>query len=111
MWSTERRHSARSWVEPDAVINRSDPARADSPFLPSAEPDIRQDPIAAAMSWLMACIIEGFAAVAYAHYPYPTGQADRIAVPDWEQHARPVRDTERVTDLGSSPATRGFKNP
>jgi hypothetical protein len=40
----------------------------------------------------MARIIEGFAAVAYAHYPYFAGQSDRIAAPDWAQHSWPVRE-------------------
>jgi hypothetical protein len=93
MLNTEQQYSARLWGEPDTAADRSDPAGADGPSLPSVGPDVvRQHPIAAAMSWLMARIIEGFAAVAYAHYPDGTGQADRIAAPDWAPHSRPVRE-------------------
>jgi hypothetical protein len=92
MSSTDQGYSARLWREPDITADRANSGGADGPSLPSAEPHVRQHLIAAAMSWLMACIIEGFAAVAYAHYPYFTGQSDPIAAPDWERQSRPARE-------------------
>jgi hypothetical protein len=92
MRSTGQRHTARSWIERDVAANGSDPTGADGLSLPFAESEVRRHPIATAMSWLMTCIIEGFAGAAVAQHPYFTDRADWVDSGNREQKAHTIQE-------------------